>query len=418
MIPGLLITEGPKRGVYISFPEGLPFWLGRTPDSDFMIPNDPMVSAKHALFLRKGAQLAIKDESTNGTRLNGRKIHGSTALLKYADVLRIGSTHLQVTNLEANSEEHSALFDFQACLEDIKKRESFPDDGNYLRTIGPYYNIEIIGSGSFGTVYKSVHVRLKKLVALKMFNSLEDFGQEFSGRFLREMELLKKLDHSSIIRLYDTGNLQIDGENRSYIALEYFQGVNLNDHLKVNGALPWQKVLKILMQIADALDYMHSQGILHRDLKPDNIMYNDITGKAKIIDLGLGKCVLDQERETLCITQPNSSMGTPNFMPIEQWGSAKEVDERADIYSLGATAYNLLSNTLPYGKHKDFTQLYRSVLDQQLTPLEKICPTETPSPIVAIVKKMMAFDAEARFSTSKKLLNELKKFAQSAQIPL
>ena len=416
MIPGLLITEGSKRGVYISFPEGRPFWLGRTTDSDFVIPEDPMISSKHALFLRKGPQLAMKDESTNGTRLNGRKIQGVTALLKYADILRIGSTHLQVTNLEEKEEANSELFDFQACMDDLKKREQFPDESNQLRTIGPYWNIEVIGSGSFGVVYKSVHVRLKKLVALKVFSNLENLGQEFSGRFLREMELLKKLDHKHIIRLYDTGNMNVNGEDWSYIALEYFQGVNLNDHMKVNGPLPWPKVLKILMQISDALDYMHSQGILHRDLKPDNIMYNNIVGIAKINDLGLGKCVLDQERETLCITQPNSSMGTPNFMPIEQWGSAKEVDERADIYSLGATAYALLSNSLPYGKHKDFTQMYRAVLDRQLVPLEKICIKETPVELLRIITKMMAFNAEDRYLTSKKLLNELKKVATTHQI--
>jgi serine/threonine protein kinase len=417
MIPGLLITEGLKRGIYIQFPEGRPFWVGRTKDSDFVIDPDPMISAKHCLFLRRGSQLAMKDESTNGTRLNGRKVHHSRSLLKYADILRIGNTHFQVVDLD-DTESQSKLFDFQACMEDLQKQEQFPDDNRHLRTIGPYLNIEVIGSGSFGTVYKAVHVRLQKLVALKVFTNLEELGSEFEGRFLREIELLRKLDHPSIIRLYDTGTLRLEKESRSYLALEYFQGVNLSDHLKAQGAIPWQKVLKILFQITKALDYMHHIGVLHRDLKPDNIMYNDFKGVAKIIDLGLGKCILDQERETLCITQPNSSMGTPNFMPIEQWGSAKEVDERADIYSLGATAYTLLSNHLPYGVHKDFTQLYRYVVEHKLIPLAQLCPAEVPPIVIKMVEKMMAFDANSRFSTSKKLLDHIQEVSHSFQVIL
>jgi serine/threonine protein kinase len=414
MIPGLLVTEGSNKGYFIEIPEQKPFWIGRIEPCNFLV-EEAKVSSKHCCFLRKGEQLAVKDYSSNGTRLNGRKIHKESALLKYADTLQIGDTYFQVIDSDRSSLQTMNI-DMNACLEELQKREPYPEGGKYLNSIGPYRTIEIIGEGSFGIVYKAVHERLQKLVALKVFSNLEAMGNEFVGRFLREVELLKKLEHHSIIRLYDMGSQNCFGENRSYIALEYFQGVNLTVYTKNYGPLPWPKALKILFQCTYAINYMHSHGILHRDIKPDNIMYNPIKEICKIIDLGLGKCVLDDARKTLCITQPNSSMGTPNFMPIEQWGDARDVDERADIYSLGATAYYLLSGEYPYGKHHDFTQLYRAVLQQQLKPLASLCPQETPAPLIKTVEKMMAFKASQRFSTSQKLMKHLQQIAQELHL--
>lgn len=405
MIPGLLITEGKKRGYILEFPEGKMFWLGRAKECEFVL-NDPKVSGKHCFFLRRGNKLALKDESTNGTRLNGRKIHQTSTILKYADILRIGETHFQVTDLDKSSS-NSDLFDFQACLEDIKKREQFPDDEDFLSNLGPYLNIEIVGSGGFSTVYKSVNQVLKKIVALKVFSNIELIGSDFMKRFFREMELLRKLNNSSIIQLYDSGTLRAEKKDYPYIALEYFQGTNLHDYLQTYGKIPWQKVLQIIYKVTQALDYMHHLGILHRDLKPGNILYNPIQSTVKIIDLGLGKCVLAEERETLCVTRPNSGMGTPNYMPLEQWGNAKDVDERADIYALGATAYTLLTNTVPYGTHSNPSKIYRNLVSQNLVPLEEICSKDVPPQFIEFIKQMMAFDPRDRFHTTKKLMKSL-----------
>jgi len=404
MIPGLLITEGNKRGYIIEFSEGEMFWIGRSKECNLVL-KDSKVSSKHCFLLRREDKLAFKDESTNGTRLNGRKIYHTSTILKYADILRIGGTHFQVTNLEKSSD--SEDFDFQACMEDIEQREEFPDDEDFLHSLGPYLNIEVIGSGGFSTVYKSVNQVLKKIVALKVFTSLEVAGSDFMKRFFREMEILRKLNHPSLIQLHDSGTLRAEKKKYSYIALEYFQGINLHDYLQTYGALPWQKVIQIIYRVTQALDYMHHYGILHRDIKPGNILYNPINSKVKIIDLGLGKCILSEERETLCITRPNSGMGTPNYMPLEQWGDAKNVDERADIYALGATAYTLLTNIIPFGAQKNPSKIYRNLVSQNLVPLKEICPKDIPGQLIIFIEKMMAFDIRDRIRTSKKLMRSI-----------
>jgi serine/threonine protein kinase len=123
----------------------------------------------------------------------------------------------------------------------------------------------------------------------------------------------------------------------------------------------------------------------------------------------LGKCIFEKERETLFITQPDSSLGTPDFMPIEQWESAKDVDERSDIYSLGASLYSLLTAKLPYGGCADITLLYLAMVQQKRSYLREKAPLDTPVEMIEMIEKMMAFEADHRYPTSKKLLVELLK---------
>lgn len=409
MIPGLLITDGYKKGLYLRFQEGKPFWVGRAEGVDFLIPNETTISGRHCWFLRFGSNLEMGDESRNGTRLNGRKICHTKTALKNADILRIGKTHFQVVDLEKN---HSPLeLPFQSFLEDIQKRKESPEKEEILDGIGPYLNIEVIGSGAFGTVYKSVHESQKKLVALKV--SMEDLSPVLAQRFLREADLLSKMEHPSIIKIYDKGIFEIQGENRIYIALEYFQAVNLYDHLTTYGPMPWQKLFKIFFQLLDALEYMHSQKIVHRDLKPDNVLYSDVSETAKVIDLGLGKSLQPEDRKTFFTTKPNSTLGTPHFMPIEQWGNVKSADERSDIYGLGATLYFLLTGKTPFGQCKDIERVYDLLIQKKLIPIEEYCPKEVPTRFLQLIKKMMAFHPEERYPNIKAVLQEFARVVAS-----
>jgi serine/threonine protein kinase len=418
MIPGLLVTEGPLKGTYIQFPEKKAFWIGRSPNSDFMIQEDPSVSNRHCHFLRTAKNLCMKDQSRNGTCLNNRKIQNEWAILKMADILRIGQTHLQVVDVDKN--EQKATLEFQeveAYLEDHEKAKTASPRS--LNTLGPYRNIEVIGSGSFGVVYKSIHQEWQKLVALKVFTGQEGPGNRFMGRFLREAELLKKIDHPYLIRLYDAGKIEVHRTEFNYIAMEHFPGVNLIYHLKAYGPMNWPKVVKILCQLSDALAEMHQQGVIHRDIKPDNILYNDIREVAKIIDLGLGKCISDEERQTYCVTKTGSGLGTPYYMPIEQWKEAKDADERADIYALGATAYYLLSGQPPYAEFEDYLEVFRAITGQKLTPLTQLCTREVvPPELFKIIEKMMALEAKDRYPSATEVLKELKELAFAYQIPL
>jgi serine/threonine protein kinase len=283
-----------------------------------------------------------------------------------------------------------------------------------------------IGVGGFGTVYKALHREQEKIVALKIFCLEESFTEEFAQRYRREVQLLKKMRHPSIISLQEADTFEYEGTRYWYLALEYFQGVNLFDYingrkssLSLDPRMPWQKVCSLTYQICQGLLYMHQQNVIHRDLKPQNILYEEVKGISKIIDLGLGKCIQEKDyRETLFTTQANCSLGTPDFMPIEQWYDFKEVDHRGDIYSLGATLYFLLSAQYPYGSQPSLTSLYNAIVQQQRLPLEGNCSPETPQELITLVNKMMAFHAKDRYSSCKEVLESLQKMAQTYKMTL
>ncbi|MEK7483994.1 MAG: FHA domain-containing serine/threonine-protein kinase, partial [Planctomycetota bacterium] len=360
MIPGLLITAGPKKGTFLDLPENKSFWIGRTEPSDFVPENNPNISGKHCCFLRQEGILLLKDESLNGTWLNGRLIHRQQAILQNTDIIHLGKTYFQIIDRSQNQDDGFSL-EIQKTLERFQNNvsENIPKNQDLPYTkLGDYQLIEILGQGSFGTVYKAVHPVEKKFVALKVFSEecdLEDI--EILARFFREIELLEKLSHPHIIKIYE-GIYSHKNENPSYIALEYFPGVNLDDYVCAQGPIPWINVSKILLQTTLALQEMHRQKILHRDLKPNNILYHPYQCLAKVIDFGLGKCLRIEERKNFFTTRPRSSLGTPNFMPIEQWLDFKNLDERADIYSLGATAYFLLSGRYPYKQNYNLIEIY------------------------------------------------------------
>lgn len=418
MIPGLLVTNGPKRGIYITLTNQKPFWIGRNFDADFRLADD-FVSGKHCYFLREGNLLYIQDESKNGVMLHGMRVRKTKLALKNADILCVGETHFQVIDVEELQYEENYQnlfvpttqeidFSYDVCMEIVERRKGEKIQAGLIERIGPYINVEIIGFGSTGTVFKSVHQEQKNLVALKVMTNLEKLSLDFVKRFYREVDLLKKLSHPSIIRFYDTGNVRLEEKDYRYIALEYFQGVHLRSHLEANGILSWQKVFQILYQILQALDYMHSQQILHRDLKPNNMMYNDIKNVAKIIDLGLGKSLNHEERKTFFTTKPETALGTPNFMPLEQWYGTKNITARSDIYSLGATAYYLLTSHCPYGDHhQDVISLYEDVLHKKMIPLEAVISPEVPQSFVKILNKMLAYEPQDRYPDCPTVLHEL-----------
>jgi serine/threonine protein kinase len=421
MLLGLLVTDGPKKGNYIELPDNSPFWVGRQKNLDFVIEEASSsfaVSAIQCCFLRKGSELALKDQSKNGTRINGSLLCQTTLLLRNADLISIGNIRFQVVDLDKNQTNPlETVFEFELAIKELIKRKNRISELD--EKIGPYLRIEEIGSGAFGKIYKAVHCESKTLVALKVLSNLrKQLSEENFGRFLRETALLKKIAHEGVIRLYEGEVTEVEGQKQAYLALEYFQGTDLNSYIKCYGSLSWKKALRILYKVIIALDYIHSKGVIHRDLKPHNLMYNPILEIPKIIDLGLGKCVLEEDRATFYITNPGSGLGTPNYMPLEQWEDATQIDERSDIYSLGATLYYLLTQTHPYEEYKDLRALYLAIYQEKLRPIEQSCRKKVPQEFLEIIKKMMASKVEDRYPTSRKVKVVLQKVAEKLKVRL
>ncbi|MBC7855827.1 MAG: serine/threonine protein kinase [Pirellulaceae bacterium] len=203
--------------------------------------------------------------------------------------------------------------------------------------------LELLGKGGMGAVYKARQRGLDRLVAVKVLPPEIGHDPAFAERFTREARALARLSHNHIVSVFDFG--QADG--LFYIVMEYVDGVNLRQMIQT-GKLTPAEALAIVPQICEALQFAHDEGIVHRDIKPENILI-DKRGRVKIADFGLAK-LLGQDAGDHMLTATHQIMGTLRYMAPEQMQGTREVDHRADIYSLGVIFYELLTGELPMGK--------------------------------------------------------------------
>jgi predicted Ser/Thr protein kinase len=202
--------------------------------------------------------------------------------------------------------------------------------------------ISLIGRGGMGAVYKARQPLLDRIVALKILPAAVTLGTDFGDRFTREARALAKLNHPNIVMVYEFG--QVSGQ--PYFIMEYVDGVNLRQ-LEREGRLAPREALLIVPQICEALQFAHDAGIVHRDIKPDNILL-DKKGRVKIADFGIAKILGTAEEPGVPVTQ--GAIGTPHYMAPEQVEKPQTVDHRADIFSLGVVFYEMLTGELPLGK--------------------------------------------------------------------
>ncbi len=212
--------------------------------------------------------------------------------------------------------------------------------------VGKFPNLEIeylIGQGGMGAVYRARQTNLDRTVALKILSPQLDIHPEFAERFMREARTLAKLTHPHIVTVYDFG----ETDSMHYLVMEFVDGVNLRDSIESTRFSP-SEALAVISQICDALQYAHDQGIVHRDVKPENILVNQ-QGVVKIADFGLAKLLEPSERD-FTLTNTRQVMGTLKYMAPEQIEKPEQVDHRADLYSLGVVFYELLTGELPIGR--------------------------------------------------------------------
>jgi tRNA A-37 threonylcarbamoyl transferase component Bud32 len=204
--------------------------------------------------------------------------------------------------------------------------------------------LELISVGGMGAVYKARQTKLGRLVALKVLASTLADDPEFLERFDREARVLGRLNHPGIVTVFDSGM----AGPCAYLLMEFVDGVNLRQAMQSGGFKP-SEALAVTQEICSALEYAHGQGILHRDIKPENILI-DATGRMKIADFGIAKLVGDQGPDHATLTVRGAILGSMSYMAPEQFDAPGDVDQRADIYSLGVVLYELLTGELPRGR--------------------------------------------------------------------
>jgi len=206
------------------------------------------------------------------------------------------------------------------------------------KQIGRYVLLEKLGEGGMATVYNAYDTRLDRNIALKMILPSRQSSKIFLDRFKIEAKALAQLSHSNIVKVLDYG----EEEGVPYLVMEYVPGGSLKESLY--GAIPWAHAARILAPIARALEYVHQQKIIHRDVKPSNILLDE-NDQPMLSDFGVVKLI--ETNETVDLAATGVGVGTPEYMAPEQ-GMGKEVDFRADIYALGVVFYEMVTGQKPY----------------------------------------------------------------------
>ncbi|REJ92537.1 MAG: hypothetical protein DWQ34_12775 [Planctomycetota bacterium] len=262
--------------------------------------------------------------------------------------------------------------------------------------IDDYVLIDERGAGGMGRVYKARHRRMGRIVALKLIRERQFSSRQAVKRFSREIKAVAALDHPNIVRAYDAGEF----DETHYLAMEYIDGEDLFRHVRRNGPLPVAEAVDCVIQAAAGLEYAHESGIIHRDVKPSNLM-REPSGKIRLLDLGLARlCLpteLDPEDVTDAATEDGDLLGTAAYMAPEQSENPHEVDHRCDIYALGCTLHFLLTGSSVYGG----SSYVDKVLAHRTAEIPRLSSPhgEIPPALQSVFDKMVAKSPEDRFQT-------------------
>ena len=264
---------------------------------------------------------------------------------------------------------------------------------------GDYRVVKLLGKGGMGEVWLLQIEERQEFYAVKILDpELAAKDREFQKRFLREAELAMSIRHRNLIEVFDVGKDPETG--LCYILMEYVSGGTLSDLIHKKGSLPICDAVKIVYQVADVLNCIAKHGIVHRDIKPDNILF-DKDGKVKIADLGIARRPLDQQ--TMTMTQTGVVIGTPAYMAPEQMLDSHHVDIRADIYSLGIVFFEMLVGSRPF-RGDDMIRLVAKSVSGNIPDVRQFRP-DVPESIANIVRVMCASDLEERVRSPQALVS-------------
>jgi CheY-like chemotaxis protein len=277
----------------------------------------------------------------------------------------------------------------------------------------PRYRIlELLGSGGMGTVYKARHRFMDRVVALKVINSNLVNRPALVERFQQEIQAAARLSHPNIVTAHDADRA---GETH-FLVMEFIDGVNLEQVLTQRGRLPVAEAVEYARQVALGLQHAHERGLVHRDVKPRNLM-RAADGRIKILDFGLAHYVSERAlglvrrddvdrdladtiyaaRLSDRLTAAYAAMGTADYVAPEEVLDARQADIRADVYSLGATLYHLLAGRVPFPDRSLMDKL-QAHLDREPAPLTDVCP-DVPAPLSAVVGRMLTKTPAGRYQT-------------------
>ncbi|MBM4062072.1 MAG: serine/threonine protein kinase [Planctomycetes bacterium] len=268
----------------------------------------------------------------------------------------------------------------------------------------PFTDYEIldrVGAGAMGTVFKARHKKLNRIVALKVLKPSLARDTRYVDRLRREARIVASLNHPHVVTGYDLG----EEGGYHFFVMEYVEGKSLRALLVERGMFPEEYVLRCGQQIAQALDHAYQRGVIHRDVKPGNVLIDE-QGNVKLTDMGLAKGPAD-----LTLTRDGATVGTPQYISPEQARNPQDVDVRSDLYSLGATLYHMATGAPPF--HGDtMAELITKVLHAAPAPPNEVNP-ELSSGMSLVLRKLLAKDLRVRYQTPRELLDDFERLRQA-----
>ena len=288
-----------------------------------------------------------------------------------------------------------------------------PSDGVALETTtdvrlgktlaGKYRLEERLNEGGMGTVYRGTHVLMDKTVAVKVLRPSLAADEKIVARFSREARAASRISHPHALSVTDFGE---DEDGVVYIVMEYLSGSTLKDVIRKEGPMPLERVTEILRQVGSALEAAHEQGVVHRDLKSENIMLLGTSGPdyAKVLDFGIAKIIEPVGTYNPGLTAPDLVIGTPQYMSPEQCSQSHEIDTRSDIYSLGVIAYEMLVGQVPFTGESPTAIMMKHLQEPSPSVLEQ--RPDLPPAVGRVVTRAMAKKPDDRYLSVREMVDD------------
>src|SRR5215510_1462361 len=277
---------------------------------------------------------------------------------------------------------------------------------NVGENIGPYRIVEQLGQGGMATVYKAYHASLDRYVAFKVLHPAFNADQSFAVRFQREARVVAKLEHPHIVPIYDYS----EHETRPYLVMKFIEGDTLKARMD-KGPLSAEEITKIVDAVGSALAYAHKQGVLHRDVKPSNVLLAT-DGSIYLADFGLARMAQSGE-STL---SSDTVMGTPQYISPEQAMGKADLDARTDLYSFGVMLYEMVVGRVPFNADTPFAIIHDHIYSPLPLP-HKVNPA-VPEPVERVLLKSLAKERNDRFEEAGQLVAAFKGAWNEAGVPI